>query len=30
LNQPAHVNINRIEIMPVAQAPSRTEYFRSS
>jgi NADP-dependent 3-hydroxy acid dehydrogenase YdfG len=29
LNQPAHVNINRIEIMPVAQAPSRTEYFRS-
>ena len=30
LSQPPHVNVNRIEIMPVAQAPSRTEYFRST
>jgi len=28
LSQPAHVNINRMEIMPVAQAPSRTAYHR--
>ncbi len=28
LSQPAHVNINRIEIMPVAQAPSRTAYHK--
>lgn len=28
LSQPPHVNINRMEIMPVAQAPSRTAYHR--
>ena len=28
LSQPAHVNINRMEIMPVGQAPSRTAYHR--
>ena len=26
--QPAHVNINRMEIMPVSQAPSRTAYHK--
>lgn len=28
IQQPAHVNINRIELMPVAQAPSRPDYHR--
>lgn len=28
VQQPAHVNINRIELMPVAQAPSRPDYHR--
>lgn len=28
LTQPERVNINRIEIMPVSQAPSRTAYFK--
>lgn len=30
INQPAHVNVNRIEIMPVAQAPARTAYSKHS
>lgn len=29
VTQPDHVNINRIELMPVAQAPSRPDYHRS-
>ena len=29
LNQPAHVNINRMEIMPVCQAPSHLECSRA-
>jgi len=28
IQQPVHVNINRIELMPVAQAPSRPDYHR--
>ena len=28
LQQPAHVNVNRVEIMPVSQAPSRTAFHR--
>lgn len=30
LRQPAHVNINRIELMPVCQAPARTDYAKRS
>lgn len=30
LNQPDHVNVNRVELMPVSQAPSRTAYFRET
>ena len=30
LRQPAHVNINRIEVMPTAQAPGRMAYDRKS
>lgn len=30
LNQPEHVNINRVELMPVSQAPARTAYFRET
>jgi NADP-dependent 3-hydroxy acid dehydrogenase YdfG len=29
LAQPPHVNVNRIEIMPVNQAPARTDYSRN-
>jgi len=29
LNQPPHVNVNRVELMPVSQAPARTAYHRS-
>ncbi|MGH1426487.1 MAG: SDR family NAD(P)-dependent oxidoreductase [Arenicella sp.] len=28
IEQPPHVNVNRIEIMPVSQAPARTEYYK--
>ena len=28
VSQPTHVNINRMEIMPVSQAPSRTAYHK--
>ena len=30
ISQPAHVNINRMEIMPTAQAPSRTAYHKEN
>lgn len=30
VTQPDHVNINRIELMPVAQAPSRPDYHRTN
>ncbi len=30
LDQPAHVNVNRIEIMSVNQAPARTEYHKNN
>jgi 3-hydroxy acid dehydrogenase / malonic semialdehyde reductase len=29
LTQPAHVNVNRVELMPVSQAPSRTAFFKT-
>ncbi len=30
LDQPAHVNVNRIEMMSVNQAPARTEYHKTT
>ena len=30
LNQPPHVNVNRVELMPVAQAPGCMSYNRES
>jgi hypothetical protein len=30
LTQPAHVNINKIELMPINQAPQRTAFHRET